>query len=327
MNNKASEQIRIGIVGLGNVAEHQIRALRELRAKFLLAAVCDYNPVRAKIAPRVPFFKDVESLIEHGNIDTLLISVPNREHFHVASQVLIAGYDVLIEKPATETVEQFEILCALADGKQVILQTAFHAAFAPDLLWFLEYYESMKSELGPITALLCEFYDPYIIEGDLAAAALGLGGSWIDSGINALSVISRLLEKYAVADLRLTSLPQFKCRELQGSGSIIFPVNGNLSGMGHIDTNWTLNVNSKSTLLFFGMSGCRIVLNHSTQQVELFDRRGRGQIIFDASDRMPRLTAHYLGVFDDFHEHVIRRRDNRKLSLSLLKKLYEKDEM
>jgi D-galactose 1-dehydrogenase len=325
MNEETAAKIRVGIIGLGHIAEHQIKALRESVSNFSLVAVCDRNPARAQIAPEVPFFQKVSDMIASGNIDAVLVSVPNQQHFSVAAEVLSCGCDVLIEKPATETVGEFQELCKIADAKNLLLHTAFHAAFAPDLIRFIDYYERMKLQLGPITAFYCGFYDPYITNGSLSDAAHSLGGSWIDSGINALSVVTRLLPYFEIEELRFTTLPQLPCREIQGSASIIFPVNGEPSGMGLIDTNWSLNINRKSTMLFFGQTGYRILLNHTDQQVVLFGQHGQETILFDASRNLPRLTAHYIGVFDDFHECIKKRRDNRILSLSLMKKLYEED--
>lgn len=320
--------IKLGIIGLGHVADHQLAALKILKDKYFLAAVCDQNAEQFAKTPNVATFTDIERLLEECEIDCLLVSVPNSKHFSVAEIALSQGVSVLVEKPATETVEQFNRLSALAMEHEVLLHTAFHSSFARELLWYLSEKDTGLSDLGQITGIRCGFYDPYIQNGILVSHASSLGGSWIDSGINALSVVAKLAPSFNIESARLTKLPEYDCAQVQGSADFNFEIkNNSYCGQGLIDTNWTLNLNHKSTHLFFAQTGNRICLNHTGQKVELINESGETSTIADFSNELPRMTAHYVGVFNDFYECFQQKLDNRELSLNLLKKLYFAEEL
>lgn len=318
----SSVKISIGIIGLGHICKHQIDALKLCSSKYTLSAICDLLPSRAQVAPEIPFYSSMDRMLSSTDMDVVLVSVQNSDHYKVAKELLLSGYDVIIEKPATDTVMKFAELVEIANSKNTLIHTAFHAAFAPDLLWFIENYKNIVKQYGPITAFRCSFYDPYIIDGFLTDAAKSLGGSWNDSGINALSVINQLFPGLEVEKIRLTNLPQFACSEIQGTADILFKLE-RFIGAGVIDTNWTLNVNSKITRLYFGKTAHRILLNHSEQQVVLIDEANQKKILFATKSDLPRLTTHYMGVFDDFYSHAIDRKDNREKSLNLHKMLYD----
>jgi len=182
------------IIGLGNVADFQIKALL-LSEELQLVAACDIDPdKKTKLPQDVLFYTDSEDLLRNTEVDAVLVSTPHNQHFPVARLALLSGKDVLLEKPATSTLGEFDELVTLARSKERLLVIAFHAAFAMDLQWFQEAYASMLStELGPLTGFNCGFYDPYIEDSNLRTGAVNLVGSWTDSGINALSVIGQLM--------------------------------------------------------------------------------------------------------------------------------------
>lgn len=316
-----SKKIRIGIVGLGHVFKHQIEALKICNSLYDINAVCDILPSNRDESLNIPFYDSIEKMLSSVKLDVVLVSVPNSEHFSVCRDLLTSGCDVIVEKPATSSVEEFLSLIEIAKSKNVLMHTAFHAAFAIDLQWFLKNYCRLEKKYGRITAFRCGFYDPYISGGILSSSAQSLGNSWIDSGINALSVIDKIFPDFFVEDIKLTQLPQINNLVVQSSAYIIYKHN-NFLGTGLIDTNWSLNVNCKTTLLYFGQSNHRILLNHSDQQVMLIDNINKNKILFSTQDNLKRLTAHYVGVFKDLYSACINRRDNRETSLRLLKLLY-----
>ncbi len=320
-----SKKISIGIIGLGHVYKHQIKALTTCNSLYNVAAVCDILSSKHADALNIPFYISIEEMISSVKLDVLLVSVPNSEHYMVCRDLLINGFDVIVEKPATTSVEEFLSLTEIAKSTNALIHTAFHAAFAVDLLWFQKNYGQLIKKYGRITAFRCGFYDPYISGGVLSNSAMNLGNSWIDSGINALSVIDKLLPEFEVEDIKLTQLPQIN-RAVQGSANIIFNSN-NFFGTGLIDTNWSLNINYKTTMLYFGESNHRILLNHSDQQVMLINNANRKKILFSLNNNLPRLTAHYIGVFMDLYSAFTNRRDNRETSLRLHKMLYHENTM
>jgi D-galactose 1-dehydrogenase len=320
---------RLAVVGLGHVFDAQIQALAAARPRLVVTAVCDArSELQGKIETTWPqifaaapprFFPDFSHMFQAVPLDAVLVAVPNDQHYAVARAALEAGLHVLVEKPATETKDQLSELVEIATRQRRLLHTAFHAAFARDLLWYLDNRPALDSITGPPTAFRCGFYDPYLQGATLDQRAGSLGGSWIDSGVNALSVVHRLVTHLAFDSARMTRIPTIRCQQVQGSAVFTFQVGtAPAAGMGVIDTNWTLGRDEKVTDVFFGQTGYRLTLDHTQQIVRLIEPDRQLRVLADYSQELPRLVAHYVGVFQDFCRCLQAGVDNRETSALLL---------
>lgn len=323
MEMQKQNYINLGLVGMGHVADYQLEALKRL-ANFRLVAACDKDSAkRTKVPQDISFYQEPDELMASPNVDAVLVSVPIQEHFRVAKAALEAGKHVLLEKPATSNIGEFDDLVSLARDNNKLLVIAFHAAFARDLLWFLEHYGTrLREQVGTITGFRCGFYDPYLADGQLLPQANSLKGSWTDSGINALSVVAQLVEVQSleIEEVRLTRLPVYGNIELQGTAHLTFSAtDSDRAGRGAIDTNWALGINHKVTRLYFAHTLSEIILHHSDQKVFLVDRYGRNKLLADCSADGVRLVNHYLGVFEDFRSRLATSRDN----ITLARKLHQ----
>lgn len=327
LKDKKSKKIRpniwfrIGLVGLGQISKYQLKALQELPSFFKVVGVCDTSSrKRAQVHDNIPFFTDIFDLLRSVETDVILVSTPVDSHFEVAKVILEFRRNVLMEKPATSNLNELNKLVEISQRKNLLFVVAFHAAFAKDLLWFLEFKNQCFEKLGPITGFHCAFYDPYIKNGILLPEAYSLKGSWLDSGINALSVVGRLIniDSLKIEEVISTRLPQYNNYEIHKTVRFIFSPEGSFrTGRGSIDTSWTTGLNYKATHLYFGYSGNEIILQHSRQQVLLKNKRGKTTIIVDCSENRPRLVNHYIGVFRDFHSQFMKRENNFDYTLKL----------
>ncbi|MDF2722525.1 MAG: oxidoreductase [Paenibacillus sp.] len=99
----ASQNIRFGIIGAGNIGKVHMERLLELPGECELLAVTDaYLPLAEQRArdygiPHV--YASVEQLLASAEIDAVVIGVPNKSHASVAVAALEAGKHVLLEKP------------------------------------------------------------------------------------------------------------------------------------------------------------------------------------------------------------------------------------
>jgi len=303
--NSPSFPINIGIIGLGHIGKCHIQALSQFPELNLVAA-CDYNSQLAQLLPyHVPFYWETEALLANKNIHTVIIATPNETHFELVNLAFDAGKNVIMEKPAASDFEQFQILDArFRESEQLHIYYAFHAAKAFDLSWFQQYYNQSKNQqrLGSITAFACHFYDPYVQQGEIEAEAKSLGNSWIDSGVNALSVLSELFDLSQFGLLSRNLTPDVTTGiAIQGLAQYQFPVRDSaVGGLGCINTNWTLGLNRKETWLAFGETGYQLKLDHSQQQVLETHPNGEVSLLQDCSQQRDRLLNHYLGVFSDY---------------------------
>lgn len=287
-----------------------------------VAAVCDKDPQKEALHPNTRFLTEADALLALPQVDAVLVAVPNTEHFMVAKAALEAGKHVLLEKPATSSLSELAELYKLADARGVKLIIAFHAAFAADLEWYLNNREEIdKGE--KVVGFRCGFYDPYVADdGKVQPQARNLGGSWTDSGVNALSVVCKILPELQVVSRNFRTDPNSIASELQATVAFKFPVeNQEAAGFGKIDTDWMRGMNHKSTTLFFN-DNRSVTLDHS-QQIIFEYIANQEKVLADFSGRYPRLTTHYIGVFRDFMRHLKNGTDNRDFSILVHRLLFD----
>ena len=123
--------VRMGLVGCGRVAEHgYLPAFRRVQGAAL-AGIADVNLSRCRtLAPAIPSYEDIQSLIRAGGIDALVISVPTRFHLDYARRAAEAGLPSLVEKPPGVDLQEAKALRALKPTPWI----AFNRRFEPSLI-------------------------------------------------------------------------------------------------------------------------------------------------------------------------------------------------
>ncbi len=123
--NKVNKNIpSILLIGAGRWGENHLRVLLRLQTNGFchLVGVHDTNQHRLQAVGEefgVKTFYDDQGLAEADAVD---IAVPTYNHFAVAKQVLLAGKDLLIEKPLTATVKEARELASIhADSSRVFM--------------------------------------------------------------------------------------------------------------------------------------------------------------------------------------------------------------
>ncbi len=69
-----------------------------------LGALCDTDPAKEAMCkekyPEIPFYKDWKDMVNSGNVDAVITTVPHYLHTEIAIYCLEHGMNVLVEKPA-----------------------------------------------------------------------------------------------------------------------------------------------------------------------------------------------------------------------------------
>ena len=100
------DKVHIGVIGIGNMGGfHAIQLVKSAIPGGTLAAVCDINPERLKwakenLGENVRLFDDVDSMLDAGGIDGVIIATPHYDHPVIAAKAFSKGLHVLTEKPA-----------------------------------------------------------------------------------------------------------------------------------------------------------------------------------------------------------------------------------
>jgi predicted dehydrogenase len=113
--------LQIAILGCGSRGRTYAGIAASFGDRYRITAAADPVASRreatANLAPShaIRTFSSAEDLFAAGRLaDVLIIATQDADHFGHASAALHAGYDILLEKPAAETLDRCEALDALA---------------------------------------------------------------------------------------------------------------------------------------------------------------------------------------------------------------------
>jgi len=138
--------LRVAVAGAGAFGRNHLRVYRELETAgadaagvgVALVAAVEPNSVRAAETAakyEIPVFATVEELLRADlKLDAATVAVPTVHHHAVASALLDAGLDLLVEKPLAARLDEADDLIARADKGKRILQPGHLERFNPAVL-------------------------------------------------------------------------------------------------------------------------------------------------------------------------------------------------
>src|SRR5690349_7879277 len=140
---------KIACIGAGYWGKNLVRNFTALGA---LAWVCEPDPLqRAQLAAAYPtarFTDAVDHILADSEVAGVAIATPAETHSELARRALLAGKDVLVEKPLSLSVEEGQQLVALACERQRVLMVGHLLWYHPAVLKLKELVE--EGELGRI---------------------------------------------------------------------------------------------------------------------------------------------------------------------------------
>jgi predicted dehydrogenase len=143
----ANDRIRLGFIGCG-MQFHALlgRGFRPRHTRqndFDYVAVCDVWQPRLDYAKQETgaehTYRDYRELLKRDDIDGVVIAVPDQSHFRIASEALLAGKDVYLEKPMTYTIDEADRLHDLVQETGRMLQVGGSGVNTP-LHWKVNEY-------------------------------------------------------------------------------------------------------------------------------------------------------------------------------------------
>jgi predicted dehydrogenase len=131
----------VAVAGAGAFGRNHLRVYRELEAAGLgvaLVAVVEPDAARAADAAakfNIPAFPTIEKLLTADlKLGAASVAVPTVHHRAVASELLAAGLDLLIEKPLAANLDEADELIAQAEKNSRIIQPGHLERFNPAVL-------------------------------------------------------------------------------------------------------------------------------------------------------------------------------------------------
>lgn len=272
--------IKIAIVGLGKIARDQHLPALAGNSAFELVAVA--SP-RNKLS-ELPSYQSLEQLLRYQpGVGAVSICTTPQVRYEAALYALRHGCHVLLEKPPGVTVSEVAALVALAREQRLSLFASWHSrharAVGPACRWLAERRISSVSINWKEDVRIWHPGQKWIWEPG------GLGV--FDPGINALSILTRIIPKSLVLKDAELSFPA-NCAtpiaarlELQYSDGV--PVSIHLDFLHTGLQTWDIEVETDAGRLTLSMGGAQMLVSGEAVNVP-------------PGEEYPNLYAHFAGL-------------------------------
>jgi len=176
INAPLNRKLRMGLVGGGQGSfigrVHSIAACLDNRATLVAGALSsnaerskasapsyDIDPSRAYGSYEAMF--DAESKLPTGErIDFVSITTPNHTHFEIAREAVLAGFNVVCDKPMTFDLAQAEELLKLVEQSDVVFAVSHNYTGYPLVRMAREMI--LSGELGEIQAVRAQYIQGWL---------------------------------------------------------------------------------------------------------------------------------------------------------------------
>ena len=143
--------VRVAVVGLGYWGPNLVRNLVELPCAEV-ARICDTRPSTLNgLQRRYPGLARTtrfQELLDDRSIDAIAIATPVSTHYELASQALLAGKHVFVEKPLAGSSRDAHDLLALAAERDLLLMPGHTFLYSPPVTMIRDLIQS--GQLGDI---------------------------------------------------------------------------------------------------------------------------------------------------------------------------------
>lgn len=187
-------RLKVGVIGTGFIGPAHIEALRRTGLADVVA-LADINDEVAKAkadelsVPRS--YGDYKALLANPEIDIVHVCTPNHLHYTMSKEAMLAGKNVVCEKPLAMNSAEASELVRIAKEKGVVNAIHFNIRFYPVIRHVKAMIEN--GELGEILAVNGSYQQDWLFyetdynwrlepqySGDSRAVA-DIGSHWLDS--------------------------------------------------------------------------------------------------------------------------------------------------
>lgn len=281
--------LKIGLVGLGKIAVDQhIPAIRGNKGLELVAGC---SPASAPEG--ILRYPDMGAMLAaHPEIQAVSICTPPQVRHQLAGEAIAAGKHVFLEKPPAATLGEAASIAAMAAQRGVTALAGWHSRFAPGV-------ESARNWMlaRPIKSIRIRWKEnvrqwhpgqKWIFE----AGGMGV----FDPGINALSILTRLLGGHALV----------RKAALQVPSNCSAPIRADLDMV----SERGVAIDAEFDFLQLGQQTWSIFVESETGDTMALHLGGRimevnGKVVLDEPEReYPSMYEHFLRLVSSGHSDV-----------------------
>lgn len=233
--------VGIAVVGAGAWGKNHIRVFSEI-PNVHLKYICDSDPSRLtqlqRLHPQPKMVKEISPILEDPEIKGIVIASSAVSHYPLAKESLLAGKDVLVEKPMAMRSEEAKEMVEIAEKRGRILMVGHLLVYHPVVDRLREMVRS--GEMGKIYYIYTQRVNLGVIRQDENAlwsfaphdlsvilflideepvAVTAHGESYIQKGIEDVVFVSLRFYDGKMANIHLSWLDPHKLRKVTIVGS------------------------------------------------------------------------------------------------------------
>ncbi len=133
----ANRKINVAVIGYGRIAHTMdVPGAQQFTDRCVITAVCDYDTKRADygkkvieeryakqgIVQHVRTYQDYREMLADRSIDAVLLCIPDHQHAIVATDCLLAGKHIYLQKPFAQTIQEGRVVANVAKKKGLVVQ-------------------------------------------------------------------------------------------------------------------------------------------------------------------------------------------------------------
>lgn len=202
------EKIKVGVIGLGGVAQlvHLPNLIKLPNAE--ISAVSEINKNRLQTISNKFHIKErftnYKEMLEKSDIEAVIIATPTNTHKEIAIDCLQAGKDVLVEKPLSRTYLEAKQVAEVAKKTKRKLMVGMNLRYRPDAMLLRSLINS--NEIGEPFYVKCGWVRKQSSsEKWFTNKESSGGGVIIDLGIHLLDLVLWLLGYPEVSSVATTN--------------------------------------------------------------------------------------------------------------------------
>lgn len=247
-----SEQMKIGLIGVGAISQSYANALEDCSVARLVA-IADIRKEAVKAAAETMHCKGYGShseLAEHADCDAVVLCTPPSTHVEIASFFIDKGIPVLCEKPLSTDVASARAICDRAQSKDVKMAMASKFRYVDDVIRAKSIIAS--GILGQIILFENTFTASVNMEHRWNSdRKISGGGVLIDNGTHSVDIARYLLgpisQVLAVEARRIQNI------DVEDTANLFIHTASGASGQ--IDLSWSLNKEIDTYIRVYGTDG------------------------------------------------------------------------
>ena len=150
------KEIRLGTIGSGMIVHsilNNVKVTDGIRLEAVYSRSTEKGNALAAQYGAGKVYTDMDAFLADEEINFVYIATPNLLHYAQAKKALLAGKNVILEKPVTTRAEQAKELVEIAKARHLFLVDAVPPAFLPNL----EILREQLAKIGRIRLVMSNY--------------------------------------------------------------------------------------------------------------------------------------------------------------------------